>query len=420
MGQSDGSALVPMVEGIPGGVMSTSSLSAASLKNGIQEAMTVRCPRSVTKPSGSGFLQDFESNTQRSSGTKSNEMEPFCGMYTSKNPSSIFYANKDNDNDWIKESGVKATYSYFCFAYSGKLEDSIYVKWMYTNAVTNAQETRDGYISVVLADVVDAWSYKCLDLYTSLILSSTPTSIAAKSDIYILEVKIFNSGVSGVEHIYVDTISFTNGPMSVTTAEVLHYLRAKPSRWMLDSVSVASLDSTETEQNFEVTIDTVNCVYNVGLLSFQGASVVSGSLSASSATATLKAPEWSSLTQVVVTRLQAASPPVTGNVYLSYGGVNVQGFPADSEAATVKSILEQTSSDMGTLEVKRTGECDGYTWEVGWKTSPWDHPPLTVVNANSLNGLDAHLEVKLIQDGGMNMEPIHGELLRTSHDHTQK
>lgn len=58
----------------------------------------------------------------------------------------------------------------------------------------------------------------------------------------------------------------------------------------------------------------------------------------------------------------------------------VLGFSAIAEDFQVKSVIEDISAEMGTVEVNRWGTCAGYKWSIEWVTSPGNKHDLEVRN----------------------------------------
>ena len=113
---------------------------------------------------------------------------------------------------------------------------------------------------------------------------------------------------------------------------------------------------------------------------------------------------------VEVTRLVAASPPVTGTFDLSLNGITINGIASDVSADDLLEDMESTFSSEGGFEVSRTGSCYGYQWEVRWSNKGGDQPPMDV--SGNLYGHSPNVEVKTDTDGGVWLRPLRGDMLR--------
>lgn len=83
----------------------------------------------------------------------------------------------------------------------------------------------------------------------------------------------------------------------------------------------------------------------------------------------------------------------------------------------LKDRLEEEFEE-GVLAVERSGTCAGFEWTVTWETFGGDHPEMQV-NGDSLSGNEVSISVQTIQNGGLFLEPIPGEFLRTPHSSGQ-
>lgn len=91
--------------------------------------------------------------------------------------------------------------------------------------------------------------------------------------------------------------------------------------------------------------------------------------------------------------------------------------PSNITDMRLKDRLEEEFEE-GLLAVERSGTCAGFEWTVTWETSGGDHPEMQV-NGDSLSGNEVSISVQTIQNGGLFLEPIPGEFLRTPHSSGQ-
>ena len=87
-------------------------------------------------------------------------------------------------------------------------------------------------------------------------------------------------------------------------------------------------------------------------------------------------------------------------------------IPADVSADEFKSILE-SNFNIGKVSVSRVGTCASSNWIVEWATTGGDQPTLTV-NGTGLTGNNVSMKAVTIDDGGMFLRPIPGDMLRVA------
>ena len=89
-----------------------------------------------------------------------------------------------------------------------------------------------------------------------------------------------------------------------------------------------------------------------------------------------------------------------------------QGIPANVSADGLKSILED-NFNVGKVSVSRVGTCASYTWTVEWATTGGDQPTIRV-DGTWLTGNKVSIQASTINDGGMFLRPIPGDMLRVA------
>ena len=113
--------------------------------------------------------------------------------------------------------------------------------------------------------------------------------------------------------------------------------------------------------------------------------------------------------QVIVTRVSAGSPAVTGTFDVTFEGRTTYDISASTEAADIKEALE---SNFGSVfDVSRGGSCSGYRWTVRWNDRGGDLP-LMEANGTDLTGNQATVNVLHSVDGGIWLRPLRGDMLR--------
>jgi len=105
-----------------------------------------------------------------------------------------------------------------------------------------------------------------------------------------------------------------------------------------------------------------------------------------------------------------SSPPVTGTFDVSWNGSTISGIKADASENDLANLLQ---SQTGFLTVKRTKDCAGFKWNVKWVNG--GNKPAISIASNSLQGNNANIVTRNIQDGGALFNPVLSNMLRTVH-----
>ena len=88
------------------------------------------------------------------------------------------------------------------------------------------------------------------------------------------------------------------------------------------------------------------------------------------------------------------------------------GIPANVSADQLRSILE-SNFDIGKVSVTKDGTCASYKWTVEWTLNGGDQPALAV-NGSGLIGNKISIKAYTIENGGLFLRPIPGDLLRVA------
>ncbi|XP_073714829.1 fibrocystin-L [Misgurnus anguillicaudatus] len=113
---------------------------------------------------------------------------------------------------------------------------------------------------------------------------------------------------------------------------------------------------------------------------------------------------------VTITRLQKASPPLTGTFDVAIFGQHIKGLPVDSSAADLKFALQRIP-ELGQLEVQKYGSCTGYSWDIQWLTVPGNQP-LLEINSSAVIGMNPSVTSSEVERGGLFKQRIMGDYLR--------
>ena len=82
-------------------------------------------------------------------------------------------------------------------------------------------------------------------------------------------------------------------------------------------------------------------------------------------------------------------------------------FAADLTDEGMKANLEAFGDDVGTVTVERTGECDGYTWNVEFITSAGDRPDLTADYRRDNDVSDILFDLTVISLANVSIYSVH-------------
>jgi hypothetical protein len=73
----------------------------------------------------------------------------------------------------------------------------------------------------------------------------------------------------------------------------------------------------------------------------------------------------------------------------------------------------QSSSDFGFVNVKRSGDCTGYSYTIEWIANGGAKPSISITNAGSITPAGTVVTNSLVQPGGVIFKPISGDMTRT-------
>ena len=99
-------------------------------------------------------------------------------------------------------------------------------------------------------------------------------------------------------------------------------------------------------------------------------------------------------------------------LFLSLSLFCTLGIPANVSADQLRSILE-SNFDIGKVSVTKDGTCASYKWTVEWTSNGGDQPALAV-NGSGLIGNKISIKAYTIENGGLFLRPIPGDMLRVA------
>ncbi|KAF5901267.1 fibrocystin-L isoform X1, partial [Clarias magur] len=167
--------------------------------------------------------------------------------------------------------------------------------------------------------------------------------------------------------------------------------------------------TNSSDVSYKITVSSYNCAFDFPLLQIGFLQEIYDSedllvLAQDTATAT-------------VSRLQRASPPLSGTFSVEIFGQIVKDLPVNISADDLKYAL-QGIPDLGLLSVNSTADCKGYLWEIKWLTLPGNQP-LLQINDSGVVGVNATVKAQVKQQGGLLKQSIVGDFLRVPTNKTQ-
>ncbi|XP_033119893.1 fibrocystin-L-like [Anneissia japonica] len=398
-GNSSIDNFVLTLDGVSSIALSSSS-SAEEVRNAVFDMVGVDCQRSG--PVGDYFIDYEEEPVGYITGERVTDIEPFCGHVSLKNPNYVYYKDKTKTSDGVNLDSFNAqTAGQICFAYKGAISNKITFKIDWNDGNNDRSNFRNYYIDGL--SVRTSWRYVCFNTYDYISEDSWLTSRMKPGSFFdVVRVKL-NKDENSAEDFYID--NFNIGAQQVEYMPSPSHPPARPNDILMTDITVEKLDG-----DFDVTFIAANCGYDYPLLGIKDATVEQGSTDDESVT--FSDSSWPDDATITIERIEASSPPVTGNFSLSW-----KDKYADAEATTtekkMKEILEKTFG-VGKLNVERTGSCVGYSWAVEWLELGGNQPAIEL-NMTNLNGNEVDASVITEIDGAVTLSPIPGDFMRTPH-----
>ncbi|XP_053349466.1 PKHD1 like 1, tandem duplicate 1 [Clarias gariepinus] len=392
------------------GGISSSPLSYNASETEVTAALVAMtsadCPSELLNVENSAvkYFRDYETNITGFTGdvsmrgTRVSDTEAFCGSWSLMNPTVLF------KSDDVSVSGATygpvslQKYPTLCFAYKGYPKKGLELVFTYLKSLGVVQVTT---VIPVLFEQGDVWKYMCVELLSSLQINYPG------SNYQLLEVHLYKDAAD----YYIDTIQLgKTATVSGTNAVIMK--RRPPalsdSGRFLKRFSVQKLINS-SDVSYKITASPYNCAFDFPLLQIGFLQEIYTSkdmlvLAQDTATAT-------------VTRLQRASPPLSGTFSVEIFGQIVKDLPVSISADDLKYAL-QGIPDLGLLSVNSTADCKGYLWEIQWLTLPGNQP-LLQIDDSGVVGVNASVKAQVKQQGGLLKQSIMGDFLRVPTNKTQ-
>uniref|UniRef100_A0A8C4N397 Polycystic kidney and hepatic disease 1 (autosomal recessive)-like 1 n=1 Tax=Eptatretus burgeri TaxID=7764 RepID=A0A8C4N397_EPTBU len=380
----------------------------------LEELQRSWCPPDVsshTEGSHVVFFQDYEVSTSlvsgKDRGKRTDKGEAFCGSFSLHRPSVLFAAG-DHALGKDPYKPIKlAIHRQLCFAHKGDIAASVglTLSWIWSDGST-ANQYR--IFSVPLRHG-QGWQYSCVDLLAAVLAEP---QFAGGSAFTVKRINLLPGDHGG--DFYVDTVYIGRRPSTSNPADSL--AQRLPAihpggmlKWTFGVTSIPGNSTTAAMPSFNITITPQECDHDLPLISI----AFSQAVRSSATEAEHRAPSWPAGVTVLVERLQAASPPISGSFDVEMHDQVIRGLPWNILADDLREELEAVPK-LGRVQVERTGTCFGYTWKVKWLESGGDQPALQV-NGSGLQGQGVNARIHVHQDGGVFIRHIRGDLLRTPH-----
>ncbi|XP_071488092.1 fibrocystin-L-like [Diadema antillarum] len=372
------------------------------VRDAILDMMKVKCTSS-----GGGkphYSQDYESAAVGNEyGTRVIDQEPFCGRTSILNPTWIFY------------EGVMGTAGSFdlryisnlCFAHRGYGLNGRFYVWV--SWIDKDKSSRFDAFNVDVDFVRnDDWQHVCIDLYDHFKLTWINNAILSGTGISVERIRLYQLNS---DDFYIDNIHIGSREDSYD----MRIPAVKPNGNFILDVQVEAVTA-----GFSVEFEPAHCGYAFPLIGISEADINAGSTESGSDAVVFSSGDWEDGASAMVQSVQRATPPVFGTFSLAQvGGGVVRDISGQATAAQMKDMLE-TFLDTGDLEVTREGSCKGFTWNIKWVGKGGNQGDLVVVESNLYNNVtNVTIAVEQLADGGVFLDEITGEFLRTANDQPQ-
>ncbi|KAG7233115.1 hypothetical protein INR49_007468 [Caranx melampygus] len=294
----------------------------AEVQSALEDMMTAECPAEIQTSEGTAvkYFQDFEGDDSEFDGGEVGTAVKhfgFCGLWSLKNPQVLF-------KDSFKSESGEAYGAVSLDQHSmGMLKNEVGMKFKYRD-VDGKTKTETAKISTVFTQS-SSWSYKCLDLQSLL------QTDYIGSGYELLELYLYRDA-SG-DDFYVDAVHI--GKRATTSDERAVPLRRRPppfehSRRSFESLSVSRNASAAPQIRYQIRARPMDCAFGFPLLRVAFLQMSISSEDATEFTA--------GATNVTVTRLHRATPPLNGTFDVEIYGARAEGNVAHGDSNDVSDL----------------------------------------------------------------------------------
>ncbi|KAM6899772.1 PKHD1 like 1, tandem duplicate 1 [Xenentodon cancila] len=368
------------------------------VQKALEVLMKAECPSEVptTESPDVKYFNDFENSqfTSTQTGTPVKNVG-FCGAWSLRNAEILFRETYTKASGDVYGPVMLDRHPRLCFAYKGLLKDEVGVRFTYRDSA-GVTRTTTATISVFF-NKEPKWSYKCVDLKSSLQTQYVGSRHA------VLEIYLYKD-VSGADF-YVDAVHIGRTPITIDYNAVPHKRRPPPfesSGKSFDMFTVTKDQSAASQIRYKIKAVPVACSFGfplleIAFLQMSNSSEDTAEYSEGGASAN-------------VTRPFRATPPLNGTFDVEAYGGRAEGLSVDISEEDLKYALEGIAG-MGQVAVKKQGSCRMPMWSVEWLTRPGDQPLLKIDDA-SVVGRNVDVSAREKVKGGLMYRGLMGDFFR--------
>ncbi|XP_072266168.1 fibrocystin [Pyxicephalus adspersus] len=380
--------------------------TAKQIKSVIKDMVSVHCVRELSTGDlfrSYGFEED-ERNELGTDGMMAGWTEPYCGMVSSFKPKYIL--KKSNSMEKLELN----KYSHVCFAYKGYLREYLLVSVTYNTAINPLNTVGKNYTCQweIQEKTPESWKFVCMDL--QMCIEDQLREDNGISIIYVDQILLMQMENEEKNQYFIDEIIIANRKEKVSQVD---RKPARPSGHLLNSISV-----TGTYPSFNLTALVANCGTNLPLIELCGAAIEDTRTDQHRQTLS----QENEVISMVVTRLQAASPPIGGTFSIRLLDRVIPGISVHISPIHLRDILVLNVNDVSVQYINATDFtvtrdvdlCHHKVWTLYWTDMTGDLPDLIQVFADNLTGLNPTVITRVVFDGGVFIWPIFGDMLASA------
>ncbi|XP_073714529.1 fibrocystin-L [Misgurnus anguillicaudatus] len=390
-----------MWDGVPSSPLPYDA-SETEVMDAINVMLSAKCSSQIptTENVNVIFFRDYETDRFSTRGVRVRDTEAFCGRWSGRNPGVIFYYYDSAISGEYYNPVPLQTYNTLCLAYKGHLMNKLGVYFSYNDGYYQHKSME---ISVQF-DSMDKWKYTCVDLLDSIQQTHIGT------DYYLLWLSLYEESANSVyfiDNLHIGRATTALDPNVIMESRMPPALGSSgPFFYYIDVLK----QTNALHVSYEITAWPYHCGFGIPLFEIGFLQKMPNN------TEDLLIQRQENAT-VTITRLHKASPPLTGTFDVLVFGQHVEGLPVDISAVDLQYAL-QGIPELGQLDVQRSGDCTGYTWDIRWLTIPGNQP-LLEINSSAVVGVNPSVTSHEVQQGGLFKQRIMGDYLRIPKDKPQ-
>ncbi|XP_075717008.1 fibrocystin [Rhinoderma darwinii] len=378
--------------------------TADQIQAAIEDMLSVHCDSDLSSKDlflCNGFEEGM--NITNTEGERAAWAEPYCGRYSVFMPKYILKGSETMQNRY--ELGM---YRHVCFAYKGYLDDYLVISLTYNNSFLHTVMKNCTCQWKFNENSPERWNYVCSNLW--MCLQDSLEDVHRKSSIYVYQILLLQTESEDKHWYFIDEIIITNKSSTVN--------RVDPKQALPGGHHLISTTISGSYPSYNLTALVANCGINLPLIELCGASIESSGdnhhtqvLRLGNESITLK-----------VTRLQAASPPIGGTFSINLSDTIIPGIPVNVSPKDLRELLISNTDDFTRPYInvsdftitKEVNYCHKIVWTLTWKNMTGDLPNFLQVFDKNLTGLEPSVITRVVNDGGVFIWPIFGDMLASS------